>query len=69
MAAVDALTPTGDPTHGDVATLYKMDAMDFNRTQQIESANIASTGLILSKRLRNSPLHMFMERGFMSRRL
>ncbi len=49
--------PTGDPTHGDVATLYKMDAIDLNRTQQIKSANIASTGFILSKSLRNPPLH------------
>jgi sec-independent protein translocase protein TatB len=56
MAAVDALTPAGDPTHGDVATLFKVDAMDFNRTQQIESANIASTELILSKRLPNPAL-------------
>ncbi len=54
---MDALTPAGDPTHGDVATLFRVDAMDFNRTQQIESANIAPTELILSKSLRNSTLH------------
>jgi sec-independent protein translocase protein TatB len=57
MAAVDALTPGGDPTHGDVATFYKMDAKEFNRTQQIQPANIASTRLILSKSLRNPEPH------------
>jgi hypothetical protein len=66
---VDALTPAGDPTHGDVATLYKMDAIDFKTDSANRSANIASTRLILSKSLRNPHCIVFTERGFMRRRL
>jgi sec-independent protein translocase protein TatB len=46
--------PVCDPTHGVVATFYKMDATNALRTQQIKSANTASTKSILSKTLQSA---------------
>jgi sec-independent protein translocase protein TatB len=46
--------PVCDPTHGVVATFYKIDATNALRTQQIKSANTASTKSILSKTLQSA---------------